>query len=229
MSGAIQALVFDFDGVLADSVEVKTEAFRAMYAPHGDRVTDEVVAFHRANGGMPRREKFRHYQTALLGSPPTEAQLDALGERFSALVLDRVVAAPEIPGARTFLERWHGVVPLFVNSATPDQELRDILARRGMAHFFEAALGSGRSKTDNLTAILGDYRLDPKQVVFFGDAASDHRAAQACGTPFVGIDRHATGLLRASGVEADIFSDFESATRDSRFNPANRQQDRVKS
>jgi len=45
-------LIFDFDGVLADSVEVKTEAFALLYKPYGQKVVEKVVSHHRDNGGI---------------------------------------------------------------------------------------------------------------------------------------------------------------------------------
>ena len=47
----VQAVFFDFDGVLADSVEVKTRAFYRLYEGHGPEVAAQVAAHHRANGG----------------------------------------------------------------------------------------------------------------------------------------------------------------------------------
>ena len=184
---AHHAFIFDFDGVLADSVEVKTRAFEALYAPHGPEVAAAVVLHHREHGGMPRREKFRHYEAELLGRPADEAKLDRLCAAFSALVLEGVVDAEEIPGALAFLQRWHGRVPLFVNSATPDAELAVILRRRGLSRYFEAAYGSDRTKAENLAAILALGGFAPEKTLFFGDALSDYSAAQSCGTRFLGI------------------------------------------
>ena len=48
----IQAILFDFDGVIADSVHVKTEAFAKIYEPYGKEVVNRVVTHHIANGGV---------------------------------------------------------------------------------------------------------------------------------------------------------------------------------
>ena len=98
-----QAFVFDFDGVLANSVEVKTRAFEQLYLSHGPEIAAAVVRHHRENGGMPRRLKFKHYEATFLGTPADNDRLDQLSNQFSALVVDKVVAAPEIPGATIFL------------------------------------------------------------------------------------------------------------------------------
>ena len=57
----IKGIIFDFDGVIAQSVEVKTEAFADMYKEYGKAVVNKVVQHHEDNGGMSRFEKFRLY------------------------------------------------------------------------------------------------------------------------------------------------------------------------
>lgn len=207
------AFVFDFDGVLADSVEVKTRAFAELYRPHGETVTQAVARFHREHGGMTRREKFRHFESEILGRDGNETELDRLCASFSALVLEGVIAAPEIPGANDFLRRWHGRVPLFVNSATPDGELRVILAARGMAGYFEAAFGSSQTKAENLADILARGSFAPEKTLFFGDALSDYAAAKHCGTDFLGIVRTPDSPLARLSPMPHRCNDFIEADR----------------
>ena len=182
-----RAFVFDFDGVLADSVEIKAEAFGALYLAHGEDVARRVMEHHRAHGGMTRREKFLVWHREFLGQDLDPAGLDQLCRQFSALVVDRVVAAPEIPGVLAFLGHWRGRMSLFVDSAGPDDELREIVRRRGLDGYFVSTHGSNRTKADNLRHILDANGLAPERVLFFGDASSDLAAARACGTDFLGI------------------------------------------
>ena len=46
--------MFDFDGVLVESVDLKTRAFAALYAEHGTEVADAVVAYHLQHGEIGR-------------------------------------------------------------------------------------------------------------------------------------------------------------------------------
>ncbi|MBW1676570.1 MAG: HAD family hydrolase [Deltaproteobacteria bacterium] len=182
-----EAFFLDFDGVLADSVEVKTQAFTRLFEPYGVEVVAKVIEHHRNHGGMTRDDKFRHYYTEFLGEPLTEEDLADLCQRFARLVVDEVVHAPEIPGAESFLKEWHDQVPCFVISATPEEEIREIVQRRALDVYFRDVLGSPVSKKDNLEAVLNRYALHPGGCIFFGDAESDYRAARQCKVPFLGI------------------------------------------
>lgn len=185
---AYQAFIFDFDGVLADSVEVKTQAFSSLFEAHGPKIREQVVAHHRSHGGMTRKEKFIHYHDRFLETPLDEKGLERLCDRFSSLVVEKVIAAGEIKGAGAFLDRCRQEnIPCFVDSATPDNELERILKQRHLDTYFKAALGSGRSKTDNLKWILDTHGLDSRECLFFGDASSDRDAAKDCGVDFMGI------------------------------------------
>jgi phosphoglycolate phosphatase-like HAD superfamily hydrolase len=182
-----EAFFFDFDGVLADSIEVKTRAFAKLFESHGNEVVQQVVDYHRRHGGITRTEKFDYYYREILGKALSENDMADLCRRFSALVVDEVVAAPEIEGAEAFLKKWSPKLSCFVISAVPEEEIREIVRRRHMAGYFKEVLGAPADKKENLGKLLQTYSLTPSACYFFGDAESDYGAAQAWGVPFIGI------------------------------------------
>jgi beta-phosphoglucomutase-like phosphatase (HAD superfamily) len=207
-----EAFFFDFDGVLADSVEVKTRAFAKLFEPHGPENVERVVDHHRRHGGMTRVDKFRHYYREYLGTTLNDKEMADLCRRFAALVVDEVVAAPEILGAEEFLRRWSSRVDCFVISATPEEEIREIVRRRNMTGYFKGVFGASVDKKTNLQNLLNKYGLNPLKCCFFGDAESDYQAARACGTHFIGIapDAGATLLQLHPGISwTKDFRDLE--------------------
>jgi len=184
---AWQAFFFDFDGVLADSVEVKTRAFARLFEPFGPEVKARVVEHHRRHSGVTRVDKFRHYYQEFLHQSLTDEELAELCRRFARLVVDEVAAAPEIPGAEAFLRLFVEKLPLFVVSAAPEGELVEIIRSRGWSQYFREVRGAPKSKKENLTMLLQEYGLAAESCLFFGDAEADYLAAQACGVKFLGI------------------------------------------
>jgi len=182
-----EAFFFDFDGVLADSVEVKTRAFAKLFEPYGPEVVSKVVQHHRRHGGMTRVDKFRHYYSEYLGKTLREEEITDLCRQFSELVVDKVVAAPEIKGAEAFLKCWCARLQCFVISATPVDEIRQIVDRRALGQYFKEVLGAPFSKEANLGLILDKYNLEPHRCLFFGDAESDYKAAQIQAFDFLAI------------------------------------------
>lgn len=185
----IQAIVFDFDGVILESAEVKTDAFVELYAAHGPSVVDQVRAHHLANLGISRFKKFAWIAEHVLRAPLSDAESAALGVRFSDLALAKVLAAPFVPGAEAALAAaaTRGL-PMFVASGTPVDELRMIVERRGLAGWFREVHGAPREKPEVLRDVMARHALAPEAVLFIGDGMSDYKAARAAGTLFLARD-----------------------------------------
>ncbi len=198
------AVVLDFDGVLTQSVDVKTRAFAELYEPYGAETVSKVVAYHLAHGGISRFEKFRHFHSVFLNralGPDEEAEL---GARFAALVEDAVVGSPWVAGAHEFLDRYHRELPLFVASGTPEDELVRIIARRNASQYFAGVGGSPRAKCDIITAFVEAGRFRTDRVLMVGDASTDYDGARLAGVGFVGVAPDPTTFPGAIAVLPDL-------------------------
>jgi beta-phosphoglucomutase-like phosphatase (HAD superfamily) len=183
-----QAVFFDFDGVIADSNQLKADAFAALFVPYGTEAQEAVARYHLENGGMPRQQKLRHCFAAFAKQILTDSELHCVSQEFSTLVLDKVVAAPLLPGALATLQQLrHTATPAFVISGTPADEMRLIVARKGLDEYFKEIHGSPQSKVNILADLLIRYSFIPDRCLFIGDALTDYRAALATGLTFLGI------------------------------------------
>lgn len=182
-----QAIIFDFDGVVVESGDIKTQAFANLYRAHGETVMAEVARYHRLNGGMSRYQKFHYFQQHLLEKPPLtpdeEQQLDRL---FSELVVEAVIASEIVPGAAELIRKEAARIPLFIASGTPEAELNTIVMRRGLASYFTAVRGSPTPKQMLIADILSSHALSPERVLMIGDALIDYQSAQMNKVAFVG-------------------------------------------
>lgn len=182
----IDAVFFDFDGVIVESNEVKIEAFRRIYEPYGDEVVEKVLAEHVRQEGVSRVVKLERFHRDYLGIELDAAGLAELADRYCALVEEAVVAVAEVPGARAALAAWRDRCPLYVVSGTPEDELRRIARRRGLDGYFRAVFGSPRRKTDIISAVLAETGVAPDRTLFVGDSRTDYDAAKAVGARFLG-------------------------------------------
>ncbi len=181
-----RALFFDFDGVLVESLDVKIKAFRKLYASYGDSVVRQAVDYYVRETGVPRIRRFRHCHKHLLEQELSNDEAQALSDRFGGMVEDLVVSCDGVAGAPEFLERFSDTIPCFVVSATPDSELKRILRRRRMNHFFAAAYGSPPDKPETLATVLAARRLRGADTIMVGDGLADYRAATKNGIRFIG-------------------------------------------
>ncbi len=127
MQSEIKAIIFDFDGVILDSVDIKTKAFERLFEPFGRQIQDKVVKYHLDNGGISRFDKINFFYREYLNRPITNKELDEKCLEFSSLVLDGVLNANWIHGAKEFIIRYNKFYEFFVASATPEPELKKII------------------------------------------------------------------------------------------------------
>lgn len=181
----IKCIIFDFDGVLVESTDIKTQAFAKLYERYGKEVQEKVVDYHMANAGVSRYEKVRFISLNILKEPICEDSCKNLCDEFSSLVESKVASAPYVKGAKEFLERNVARYSFFVVSATPQEEIERIITKRRDGQFFKAVYGAPVDKTTAVKTVLKVCRAVPSEALYVGDALSDYRAASACGVRFI--------------------------------------------
>ncbi|ARO87027.1 HAD family hydrolase [Nitrosospira lacus] len=206
-TGHWQAIIFDFDGVVVESGDIKTEAFGNLYRTHGETVMTAVMQYHRANGGMSRYQKFHYFQEYLLDRPPlTPDEEQQLDRRFSELVVEAVIASETVPGAAELIRKEAARIPLFIASGTPEAELNTIVARRGLASYFTGVCGSPTPKQTLIGNILSGHNLPPERVLMIGDALIDYQSARLNNIAFLGRVR--PGDKNPFPADVDIVPDL---------------------
>ena len=181
----VKAIIFDFDGVILESVSVKTDAFRELFSFDKAHV-EEIVRFHIRNGGMSRFDKFRYIYTDILHEELTEKQMIWLCSQFTELTLSGVKNAKYVTGILDFLEKCQSKYIFYIVSATPEDELLDIAHQKGITRFFRHIMGSPASKEINIKKILTSVDIPKHDIIFIGDALNDLSAARNTGLRFIG-------------------------------------------
>lgn len=182
----IRAILFDFDGVLVESVDIKTKAFAKIFENESPETIQKIVEYHIENKGVSRFEKFRYIYKEILKRPLSDSNFQRLCDRFSTLVMEEVINAPYVSGAKEFLERNYKSSDLYVISSTPEEELKRIIAKRGMSKYFRAIIGAPLKKGEIALNILRGGKYKPEEVLLIGDSIADYKAAKGAHIAFVG-------------------------------------------
>lgn len=180
-------IVYDFDGVICDSVKVKTEAFSELYSEHGIRIQEQVEKYHLEHGGISRFEKIKYFEEVLLLSPISENILQQKAFEFSKLVKDKVINSKYIEGARDFIESNSKDYLQYICTGTPEDEIIEILNKRGILHFFDGVYGAPKTKANILRQIIEETNLKVEDSIFIGDAMTDYKAAKELNMNFLGV------------------------------------------
>lgn len=177
---ALHAIIFDFDGVIADSEQLHLKAFQATLDPRGITLSrDDYYARYLGfdDGGV-----FRQVMTDRGRPVPTGEDMAALIDEKGA-IYDRLAAAGEMlyPGVADFLRAAAQAVPVAIASGSHTSEIDDVLTRAGLRSLFPVVVGAdqtSRSKPDSepyrtalqrLQAHVG-RTLDPWRTVAIEDS-----------------------------------------------------------
>lgn len=183
----IKAIIFDFDGVIIESANIKTEAFKELFFDYPAKIK-EIVDYHSSNAGISRYVKFRYIYDRILRKELTKEREVELGERFSQLTLRKILEAHFVAGIEEFLDKNKRRYQFFIASGIPEPELRNIINLKKLQEYFREIHGSPKEKTDIINEIIRDYSLNRDEVVYVGDSQSDCIAAEKAKIFFIRRD-----------------------------------------
>lgn len=192
-------IFFDFDGVVAESVNAKTEAFRELYLPYGEVIADKVVEHHINHGGVSRYEKFKIYHNQFLNTEISEEEVQNLAGKFSNLVLDKVINSEQVKGCNDFFDQYSKSLNFWIITGTPTDEMKIIAKSRGIEKHFIGIHGSPKNKRYWTEHIIKEHNLKREETLFLGDATTDYDAALFSSLHFA---------LRVHEENESIFKDY---------------------
>jgi len=170
--------LFDCDGVILQSNELKSAAFEAALSGEPEELVAQFVAYHKENGGVSRYIKFEHYFKNIKGEKNTQDQIDKALTSYAYIVFDQLKKIDYVPGVIPVVEYFKRMnIPCYVVSGGDQQELRKVFAFRGIDHFFVDILGSPVTKNEHVSTLVQSNSV-PYPSIFFGDSRSDMLAAR---------------------------------------------------
>lgn len=182
------AIIFDWDGVITDSVNIKTEAFMEIFKFSSPEIQQKILEHQKISGGISRFEKYQFYMKEFLHQDVSPQELQTFEQRYYDLIVQKILQAPFINGTIETLQTLYAQkIPAFVVSGSPTEELKALAQARKIDHYFTKIYGSPKTKSVLIQEILEEYRFNPSRITFFGDAITDYNAAQANHINFIGI------------------------------------------
>jgi len=182
---SLKAIIFDFDGVIAESVDIKTNAFAYLFREYPDEIIKKIVKFHLDNGGLSRFEKFKIIYRDFLKKNLSKEEEKRLGKEFGEFCYKEVVICSYVKGAKEFLEKNYNNYMFFIVSGTPHNEMNEIVDARQLRKYFKEVLGAPESKSELINKILKKYNLKNTEVVFIGDSPTDYKGAEEANIKFI--------------------------------------------
>ena len=96
LSNGCECIFWDFDGVIKESLEVKSNAFFKLFEKFGHDIALKVRSHHEDNSGVSRYEKLPVY-LSWAGKKPTENLISEYSVKLSKLVKQDVIESKWVP------------------------------------------------------------------------------------------------------------------------------------
>ena len=122
---SVDVFIFDCDGVILDSNQVKTQAFYRAALPYGETVAQSLVDYHIQNGGISRYRKFEYFLQNIIGVGIDQKPLNELLSTYGAHVREGLLNCTIAPG----LQELRQALPYtcwLVASGGDQAELHDV-------------------------------------------------------------------------------------------------------
>jgi beta-phosphoglucomutase len=204
----LRAVVFDFDGVIANSEPLHFRAFRDVLA--AQHVTLAEADYYRVYLGFDDLHAFRQISIdrGLAWGPDHLAELVSI----KAVRMEQLEADTSIlfPGAREAIQRAAAAVPLAIASGALRHEIRRVLDREQLTSCFQCIVGAEDTPASKpapdpyllAVARLGETidRLQRPECVAIEDSPWGLQSAQAAGLRTMAVAH----TYEASALVADL-------------------------
>jgi len=229
VTSAIQAIVFDFDGVIADSEPLHLKAFQRALAEEGITLAEDEY-FNRYLGydDVGVFEAIARDRAL----PWTARHVAGLVAR-KGMMLQALIAGGEVlfPGAPAFIRAAAAEVPVAIASGALRHEIVQILESAALDELFAAIVASGdtpASKPSPAPYLLAferlqeraNRKLDPRRCVAIEDSLWGLESARQAGLRCVGVTTSYTAVelpgaeLIVEGLHALTLPMLDALVRD---------------
>ena len=194
-----KCILWDFDGVILDSMEVREEGFRKVLASYADFQIEALLAFHRKNGGLSRYVKFEYFLEQVIGGKKNEEKIEQWAEEFSEIMRRSLTSKDRlIEEVINFIKKNKKVYHMHIVSGSDGDELRFLCDKLEISEYFKSIHGSPTPKIELVRKLMDERDYKPQETCLIGDSINDFEAATSNDIQFFGYNNTA---LKARGFK----------------------------
>jgi len=172
-------IFWDFDGVLMNSNKIRDLGFVKVLAEYPEEDVEELMKFHKKNGGLSRYVKFRYFFEEIRGMDITEKEVKQWAEKFSVIMKKLLIdSSLLIDETIQYMKENHRDKKMHIVSGSDQNELRYICERLGIDKYFDSIHGSPTPKKELVYNLLEAHQYNVEECVLIGDSINDYEAAK---------------------------------------------------
>ncbi len=172
-------VIFDFDGVILNSHNIKTDAFYKIFKTFGKDIAIKTSKYHLDNIGISRFKKFDFIIKNILKDKKISRNF--LNQKFNLYCNKKIEKLNVSKSLVNFFEKNSNNYELYVSTATPQKTIIDILKKKKISKYFKKIYGSPDNKIQHINKI----KKNNFTRVFIGDTLEDYISSVKTHTKFI--------------------------------------------
>lgn len=173
----IKNIIFDFDGVILDSMPIRTEGFKKIFENYDNKKVEELISFHLINGGLSRFVKIKYFFEELLETSISEEEINFFADKYSKIMKEKLINEKYLIRETVDFIKNNNNIKMFIASGSEEKELRLINESLQLSKYFLGIFGSPKNKIDIVKSIIQDNKLNKNETILIGDSINDYDAA----------------------------------------------------
>ena len=197
----IKTILWDFDGVILDSMAVRDWGFKEIFKEFTEPEVSKLLEYHHVNGGLSRYVKIRYFYESILRKTITEEKISEYAEAFSVLMKQELTNTNNlIADAVTFIKQNASKFSFHIVSGSDQSELRFLCKELGIESYFISIHGSPTPKNQLVKTLLQEYGYHKQNTCLIGDSINDFEAAHINNITFYGYNNEELKKLKSSYI-----------------------------
>jgi len=185
----IKNILWDFDGVILDSMPIRDYGFRKIFESYPEELVEELIKYHRQNGGLSRFHKIKYFYDKLLNKDISEIKINSYAEKFTVIMKEQLVNSKYlIMDSVEFINDNYKKYNFHIVSGSEHNELNYLCEKLGLSEYFITINGSPTPKNDLVKGLLLNYEYLQNETILIGDSLNDYEAAKVNNLDFYGYN-----------------------------------------
>jgi len=199
-------MVFDFDGVIIDSMNVKVDEYKILFSQFtkDESILNEIADIYKNSIGIPREITLKKVFNEVLDQNISDQEVENLSQFYSKAIFSRLETIKPLNGFLDYLT-LHKEVNKHIISGAPHSDIAYLTNKLKLSKHFKSIKGGPLEKKDALIGFKNQEKVKEQEIVYFGDQKNDYNAAKAAEVQFIGINA-SHDLLN---MQCRVFSDFQ--------------------
>lgn len=185
----IKNIIFDFDGVILDSVPTKTEGFKKLFKDFPCDKVEKLIQYHELNGGKSRYIKIKYFFNDLLNQEIDEKEIFEYANKYSEITKEELANSKYIINdTLIFIQQNYKRYNMHIASGADEKDLKFICKKLDLSKYFLSIHGSPKIKNEIVEEILEINQYNNQESILIGDSINDYEAASINNIKFYGFN-----------------------------------------